>query len=135
MFNVPLWASLLVTTTLTVPATCAAVVAVIDVLLVTFTPVAAVPPRLTLAPARKPAPVRVTEVPPFVVPVLGVIEASVGAGLLEEFGKRTIAATEGTPLVSTRKSMWGPGGARFPVVGACTFSTPLPWSNASGMKR
>ena len=72
----------MVTTTLTAPAACAGVVAVIDVLLMTFTPVAAVPPRLAVAPARKPVPVMVTEVPPAAVPVLGVIEVMVGAGLL-----------------------------------------------------
>ena len=73
---------MLVTTTLTAPAVCAGVVAVIDVLPTTLTAVAAVPPRLTVAPARKPVPAMVTEVPPAVVPVLGVIDATVGAGLL-----------------------------------------------------
>jgi hypothetical protein len=55
---------------------------VIDVLLTTVTDEAAVPPRLTVAPVRKPVPVMVTEVPPAAVPVLGVIELTVGAGLL-----------------------------------------------------
>jgi hypothetical protein len=102
-------------------------VAVIEVLLTTVTPVAAVPPRLTVAPARKPVPVIATDVPPLAVPVLGVIRLIVGAGLLEELGagKRTIAATEGTPLVSTRKSMYGPGGAMLPLPGASTFSELL----------
>jgi hypothetical protein len=72
----------LVTTTLTAPAVCAGVVAVIDVLPTTVAAVAAVPPRLTVAPARKPVPVMVTAVPPFVEPVFGVIEVIVGAGLL-----------------------------------------------------
>ena len=63
------------------PAACAGVVAVIEVLFTTVTPVAAVPPSLTVAPARKPVPVRVTAVPPLAVPVLGVIEVTVGAGL------------------------------------------------------
>jgi len=82
-------------------------VAVIEVLLTTVTPVAAVPPRLTVAPAKKPVPVMLTVVPPAVVPEAGEIELTVGAGLLEELatGKRIIAATEGTPLLSTRKSM------------------------------
>ena len=83
MVSVPFCASVLVTTTLTAPAACAAVVAVIEVLLTTVTPVAAVPPRLTVAPARKPVPVIVTEVPPAAGPVLGVIEVIVGAGLLD----------------------------------------------------
>jgi hypothetical protein len=62
--NVPLWVSLLVTVTSTVPAACAGVMAVIDVLFITVTPVACVPPRLTVAPARNPVPVIVTAVPP-----------------------------------------------------------------------
>ena len=72
---------MLVTTTLTAPAACAAVVAVIVVLLTTVTPVADVPPSLTVAPARKPVPVMLTAVPPAVVPDVGVIELTVGAGL------------------------------------------------------
>ena len=83
MVKVPLWASLLVTTTFTAPAACAAVVAVIEVLLTTVTPVAAVPPRLTVAPVKKPVPVMVTAVPPAVVPEVGVIAVTVGAGLEE----------------------------------------------------
>ena len=82
MVSVPLWASLLVTTTLTAPAACAGVVAVIDVLFTTFAFAAAVPPRLIVAPVRKPAPVMVTEVPPATLPVFGVIELTAGAGLL-----------------------------------------------------
>ena len=82
MVSVPLLASVFVTTTLTAPATCAGVVAVIDVLPTTFTLVAAAPPRLTVAPARKPVPVMVTEVPPAAGPAFGVIEPTVGAGLL-----------------------------------------------------
>ena len=70
-----------VTVTFTAPAAWAALVAVIDVLLTSVTPVAAVPPRLTVAPARKPVPVIVTAVPPLIVPELGVIEVTVGAGL------------------------------------------------------
>ena len=72
----------------------------IDVLLTTVTPVAAVPPRLTVAPARKFVPVIVTEVPPLAVPVLGKIEVTVGAGPnLVNF------ATEGTPPLFSRKIM------------------------------
>ena len=81
MFNVPVCVSVLVTTTLTAPAACAGVVAVIDVALTTFTLVAAVPPKLTVAPVRKPVPVMATEVPPAVVPEVGEIEVTVGAGL------------------------------------------------------
>ena len=82
MAKVPLWLSLLVTTTFTAPAAWAAVVAAIDVLLTTVTPVAAVPPRLTVAPVRKPVPVIVTPVPPPAGPVLGVIDVTVGARLV-----------------------------------------------------
>ena len=99
-----------------------------DVLLTTVTPVAAVPPRLTLAPGRNPVPAMATDVPPLALPVLGVIELTVGGGLPEALGagRRTIAALEGTPLLSTRNSMYGPGGARLPLAGACTFSGLLP---------
>jgi hypothetical protein len=56
---------------------------VIEVLLTSVTPVAAVPPNFTVAPARKPVPVTVTAVPPLMFPELGVIEVTVGAGLEE----------------------------------------------------
>lgn len=48
--KVPLLASVLVTTTLTAPAAWAGVVALIDVLLIRVTPVAALPPKLSVAP-------------------------------------------------------------------------------------
>jgi len=57
--------------------------AVIDVLLTTVTPVAAVPPKLTVAPGRKFAPVIVTPVPPLAGPVLGATDVTIGAGLIE----------------------------------------------------
>jgi hypothetical protein len=57
------------------------VVAVIVVLLTTVTPVAGVPPRLTVCPARNPVPVIVTAVPPAAVPDAGEIPVSVGVGL------------------------------------------------------
>ena len=83
MFNVPVCVSGLVTTTLTAPAACAGVVAVMEVAPTTFTLVAAVPPTVTVAPVRKPVPVMLTAVPPLAVPVLGVIDVTVGAGLLD----------------------------------------------------
>ena len=52
------------------------------VLLTTVTPVAAVPPRLTVAPDKKPVPVIVTAVPPLTEPEAGEIELTVGAGLV-----------------------------------------------------
>jgi len=81
LVKVPLWASVLVATTLTAPAAWTGVVAVIDVLFTMVTPVAAVPPKLSVTPARKPVPVMVTVVPPLVVPELGVIKVTVGVGL------------------------------------------------------
>ena len=78
MGNVPLWLSVLVTTTFTAPAACAGVVAVIEVPLTTFTLVAAVVPNVTPAPARKPVPMIVTGVPPVVDPIFGDKPLSVG---------------------------------------------------------
>ena len=72
----------MVTTTFTAPAVCAAVVAVIEVLLTTATLVDAVPPKLTLAPDRNPVPVMVTAVPPAVLPEVGEIADTVGAGFV-----------------------------------------------------
>ena len=54
--------------------------AVIDVLLTTVTPVAAVPPKLTAAPAKKFVPAIVTVVPPPAGPVLGATDMTPGAG-------------------------------------------------------
>jgi hypothetical protein len=51
-----------------------------EVLLTTLTAVAEVVPNLTVAPERKPVPVIVTAVPPAVVPDVGVIPLTVGAG-------------------------------------------------------
>jgi hypothetical protein len=83
--KVPLWLSVLVTTTDTTPPSAAetGVLATIELLFTAVTPVAAVPPKLTVAPAKKFVPVIVTPVPPPAGPVLGTITVSVGAGLLE----------------------------------------------------
>jgi hypothetical protein len=102
--NVPLCVSLLVTTTSTAPAEFAAVVAVIEVLLTTVTPVAAVPPSFTVAPDWNPVPVMVTVVPPLVVPEFGEIELTVGAGAELEF-TRTEADRDGTPSLFKINSM------------------------------
>jgi hypothetical protein len=59
---------------------CAGVVAVIEVLLTTLTLVAAVPPKLTVAPEAKFVPVIVTTVPPLAVPDVGEMAVTVGAG-------------------------------------------------------
>ena len=69
----------LVTEASTVPAACAPVVAVIKELERTLTPVAAAPPRETVAPPEKPEPVTMTAVPPDAAPNDGLIEAMTGA--------------------------------------------------------
>jgi hypothetical protein len=67
-----------VTTTLTLAAAWAGVVREIDVsLLDTFR--AATPPNVTVAPWLKPAPLMCTNVPPPVVPELGLIDVIVGS--------------------------------------------------------
>src|SRR3989442_6884986 len=78
--SVPLCASALVTVMFTAPAACAGVVAVIVMLFTTLTPVAALPPRLTVAPGAKLVPVIVTAVPPVVGPDEGATLPTVGAG-------------------------------------------------------
>ena len=67
-----------VTATVTAPAACAGVVAVMLVPLTTTTFVAAVPPNDTVAPAAKFVPVIVTPVPPAVGPLFGDTLITVG---------------------------------------------------------
>src|SRR5438876_12052197 len=69
----------------TVPAACAGVVAVICVALTTVTPVAAVPPTVTVAPAAKLVPVIVIAVPPAVGPEVGLTAVTVGGGTAGQF--------------------------------------------------
>ena len=80
LVRVPDWPPVLVTTTLTAPAACAGVLAVICVALTTTILVAAVPPNVTPAPAWNPVPVIVTAVPPLVGPLVGDTELTVGVG-------------------------------------------------------
>jgi hypothetical protein len=68
----------LVTATDTAPAGAAGVTALICVELSTVTEVAALGPKLTLAPARNPVPVSVTVVPPEVGPLAGETAIKVG---------------------------------------------------------
>jgi hypothetical protein len=68
-----------VTVTVTAPAEFAGAVAVMVVLLETDTFVAATPPNVTVAPETKFVPVIVTAVPPFVGPLFGETELTVGA--------------------------------------------------------
>ena len=69
---------LLVTTTLTDPATPAGAVADKVVELVTVTEVAAVAPKATVESAPKPEPVTVTTVPPVKGPATGAMEVMAG---------------------------------------------------------
>jgi hypothetical protein len=69
---------LTVTVTVTVPALPAGVAAVICVVLTITTLVAAVPPKVTVAPAAKFPPVIVTAVPPPVGPLFGDTLLTVG---------------------------------------------------------
>jgi hypothetical protein len=85
--------------TVTVPAACAGVVAVIDVLLTTTTFVAAVPPNVTVAPVAKFVPVIVTAVPPAVGPLFGDTLLTVGAGP-ETAEKVAICMTHGPAAVN-----------------------------------
>ena len=55
--------------------------AVICVLLMTVTPVAAAPPKVTFAPDRKFVPVIVTDVPPVVLPFVGETDETAGGGV------------------------------------------------------
>jgi hypothetical protein len=68
----------LVTVTVTAPALPAGVVAVMLVLLTTTTFVAAVLPKVTVAPEAKFVPVIVTAVPPAVDPLFGETVLTVG---------------------------------------------------------
>ena len=52
--------------------------AVIVLELTTVTPVAAVPPRVTVAPLRKSLPLMVTDVPPKVGPPVGLMDVILG---------------------------------------------------------
>jgi hypothetical protein len=74
-------------------------VAVIEVLLATFTLVAAVPPNVTLAPDRNPVPVMLIDVPPAVVPEVGEIALIVGAGSELLVRKVAICITQTDELV------------------------------------
>ena len=68
------------TITFTCPAECAGVWQVIEVELATFTEVAADPPKLTVAPDRKPVPIKVNDVPPTIGPTIGNSEIRSGGG-------------------------------------------------------
>ena len=75
-----LWPLLFVTVTLTAPAEEAGVMAVIWVELRTVAALASALPKVTVAPVRKPVPVRVTAVPPAVEPLAGEMPLRVREG-------------------------------------------------------
>src|ERR1700730_8125324 len=100
LVSVPLWLSVLVTTTFTAPAAWAAVVAVIEVLLTTVTVLAAVPPTVTVAPDRKPVPAIVNAFPPLPDPELGEIAVTVGAGEPGPPARKVAICITQLPLVS-----------------------------------
>jgi hypothetical protein len=75
----PVCVSAFVTVTATDPAAWAVVVPVIEVGLIVET-LSAAPPKETVAPAAKPVPATVTDVPPAIAPVFGVTDATAGAG-------------------------------------------------------
>ena len=77
----------------------------IELLLTTVIPVAAVPPKLTVAPEPKFVPAIVTAVPPLPVPEFGEIEVTVGAGADLEPSNRRKLATDGTPLLLIKNNM------------------------------
>ena len=77
--SVPACASGFVTTTLTAPAECAGVVQASVVLFVKLQ-LADVPPKVTVGDETKSLPLIVTESPPAVVPLLGVMLLTVGGG-------------------------------------------------------
>lgn len=81
MVRLPLRDPGFVTVTVTGPAPPAGVIAVILVLFTTITLVAALAPKATVAPLAKFVPVIVTEVPPLVLPVLGLTAITVGEAM------------------------------------------------------
>src|SRR6185295_3449195 len=86
-------------------------VAVMDVALTTLTPVAAVPPNVTVAPLTNALPLIVTDVPPAVGPELGETALTVGA---------FAGATYVNPLVSVPLCASG--------LTTVTFAAPAAWA-------
>ena len=78
LVRVPLKPFEFVTTTFTAPAARAGVTAVIVLALTMLTFVAALPPKVMVAPDEKFVPVMFTDVPPAVVPELGETDVTVG---------------------------------------------------------
>ena len=70
------------------------------VLLTKLTPVAAAPPKLTVAPGTKLVPVKVTAVPPVLGPPTGIILLTVGAGPVAFALKVAICMTQAPAVLS-----------------------------------
>ncbi len=80
LVNVTVFPSRFVKTTFTAPNGPPGVTAVILVGLLTAIEEAGCPPKATVAPNSNPLPEMLTEVPPFVTPLAGVMLAKVGGG-------------------------------------------------------
>src|SRR4051812_19499160 len=89
-----------VTVTPTAPAACAGVVVVIVVVSTTVTPVAALPPTLTVAPVTNPVPRIVRLVPPLVGPDAGVTLVTVGGGPVTVRLNAVVCVTEAAAAVT-----------------------------------
>src|SRR5438876_7403255 len=85
-----------------IPAACVGVVAVIWVALTTLTPVAALPPTVTVAVASKPLPVMVIAVPPAAGPEVGLTALTVGDAMYVNWSPGFAAL--GCPLTVTTTS-------------------------------
>src|SRR4051812_46541365 len=78
---------------------------------------------------------RVTDVPLIVEPVAGDVSVTAGGVVSVWALRRTMLATDGTPLAPRTNSMYGPGGARLALLGMPTLSVPAPLVNDNGTKR
>src|SRR5881394_1053069 len=121
----PLCASAFVTVTPTAPGACAGVVAVIVVAFTTVTPVALVPPTLTVAPALNPVPLIVIAVPPTVDPDGGATPVTVGAGprYVNAFARVPLCASAFVTVTLTAPAACA--GADAVIVIAFTTVTPV----------
>ena len=112
-----------VTVTLTAPPVCAGVNAVIFVELTTTTLVAAEPPKVSVAPLRKPVPLTVTALPPVVLPADGTTEVMVtGIGAAVTFTFADFASEQLVDVVTVTLSVSVPTAPAVKVM----LAVPLP---------
>jgi hypothetical protein len=103
-----------------------------DVLLPTTTSVAAVPPKVTLAPVAKFVPVMVTAVPPAVEPLFGDTLVTVGVGVVDPAPMiGTITPNQGVvPPIHVVVAVWVPTAvtafASFTIPGLVLGATVIP---------